>query len=107
MKKPTKRACCVKTIELTHDAERDLIEIYLYGIEHFGYAQAERYLATLNEKMAVVTDNASFGADYDFVNDGLRRYECASHAIYYQPTDTGILVLRILHGRMDPGRHLQ
>lgn len=93
-------------IKLTLDAERDLIDIYLYGIEHFGHAQAERYAETLNGKMAVAADNPSFGADYSFVRDGLRRYECASHAIYYRTTARGILVLRILHGRMDPGQHL-
>ena len=93
-------------IELTLDAERDLIDIYLYGIEHFGHPQAERYAETLNGKMAVAADNPSFGADYSFVRNGLRRYECASHAIYYRTTASGILVLRILHGRMDPGQHL-
>lgn len=93
-------------IELTLDAERDLIDIYLYGIEHFGHAQAERYADTLNEKIAVAAENPSFGADYSFVRDDLRRYECISHAIYYRTTASGILVLRILHGRMDPGQHL-
>jgi len=30
----------VAAIEFTGDAERDLIEIYLYGVETFGPAQA-------------------------------------------------------------------
>ena len=93
-------------IELTGDAERDLIDIYLHGIEHFGRAQAERYAEALNVKIETAAENPSFGADYSFVRRGLRRYECASHAIYYQPTAEGIRVLRILHGRMDTGRHL-
>lgn len=93
-------------IELTLAAERDLIDVYMYGIEHFGHSQAERYAETLNGKMAVAADNPSFGADYSFVRDGLWRYECVSHAIYYRTTASGILVLRILHGRMDPGQHL-
>ena len=63
-------------IKLTLDAERDLIDIYLYGIENFGHAQAERYAATLNDKMAVAADYPSFGADYSFVRSGLRRREC-------------------------------
>lgn len=93
-------------IELTLEAERDLIDIYLYGIEHFGHAQAERYAETPNRKIAVAADNTSFGTDYGFVRDGLRRYECVAHAIYYSTTAGGILVLRILHCRMDPGQHL-
>ena len=88
------------------DAERDLIDIYLYGVEHFGQAQAERYAETLNGKMVVAADNPSFGADYSFVRNGYRRYECVSHAIYYRASASGILVLRILNGRMDPGQHL-
>ena len=70
------------------------------------YAQAERYAETLNGKIAVAAENPSFGANYSFVRDDLRRYECISHAIYYRTTSSGILVLRILHGRMDPGQHL-
>lgn len=41
-------------IELTLDVERDLIDIYLYGIEHFGHAQAERYAEILNGKITEV-----------------------------------------------------
>ena len=93
-------------IELTLDAERDLIDIYLYGAEHFGHAQAERYAEILNGKIAVAAENPSFGADYSFVRDDLRRYECVSHAIYCRTTASSILVLRILHGHMDPGQHL-
>ena len=93
-------------IELTLDAERDLIAIYLYGVEHFGHAQAERYAETLNAKLTIAAENPSFGAEYSFVRNGLRRCECVSHAIYFRATASGILVLRILHGRMDPGHHL-
>ncbi|MBE9639838.1 type II toxin-antitoxin system RelE/ParE family toxin [Salipiger mangrovisoli] len=94
------------TTELSRAAERDLIDIYLYGAEHFGAAQAERYAKSLASKIATAADNPSFGVDYSHVRRGLRRYENVSHAIYYQPTSDGILVLRILHGRMDPARHL-
>lgn len=69
-------------IELTLDAERDLIDIYLFGIEHFGHAQAERYAETLHGKMAIAADNPSVGVDYNFARSGLRRHESLSHAIY-------------------------
>lgn len=106
VRRPVGRACYVARIELTRDAERDLIDIYLYGIERFGHAQAEDYAEMLSAKITIAARNVSFGADYGFVRNRLRRYECASHAIYYQPTAEGILVLRVLHGRMDPGRQL-
>jgi toxin ParE1/3/4 len=96
----------VTKIEFTRDAERDLIDIFLYGIEHFGPVQAERYAKTLNAKIDMAAEHPDFGADYGFVIKGVRRYEVVSHAIYYRSTGAGILVLRVLHGRMDPARHL-
>ena len=93
-------------IELTRDAERDLIDIYLYGIEQFGQAQAERYAIALNTRIDFIAENPSMGSDYSTVREGLRRYEHVSHAVYYRPTPDGILVLRVLHGAMDPGRHI-
>jgi toxin ParE1/3/4 len=96
----------VTRIELTKEAERDLINIFLFGVEHFGVVQAERYSSLLTAKIESAAANPSFGADYDFVRSGLLRYEATSHAIYYRQTSDGILVLRILHGRMDPVRHL-
>ena len=94
-------------IETTSDAEQDLIEIYLYGIEHFGVNQAERYSEVLHARIDTIAENPSFGSDYGFVRDGLRRYESVAHAIYFQRIDGGVRVLRILHGRMDPGRQLR
>jgi toxin ParE1/3/4 len=92
----------VTKIDFARDAERDLIDIFLYGIEHFGPAQAERYLETLNAKIEMAAEHPDFGADYSFVLVGVRRHEAISHAMYYRSTRPGILVLRVLHGRMDP-----
>ena len=82
-------------IEITGNAERDLIEIYLHGIKFFGHNQADRYLQMLSNKIETIAENPSFGVDYDFVRDGLRRYESLSHSIYYNLMPEGIRVLRI------------
>ena len=94
-------------IEITSDTERDLIEIYLDSIEYFSQNQAESYAKTLCDKIEIIAENPSFGVDYGFVRDGLRRYENVSHSIYYCLIPGGIRVLRILHRRMDPSRHLE
>lgn len=54
-------------IDLTQAAERDLIEIYLYGIAQFGAAKADEYAANLVQKMTLMAKHPSFGADYGFV----------------------------------------
>ena len=91
---------------LTRDAERDLINIYLDGLTKYGTDQAERYQLTLQDKVSVITDNPSFGADYDHIRPGLRRAECIAHSIYYRPEQDGILIFRFLHKNMDPARHI-
>ena len=83
------------TVEFTRAADRDLIDIYLHGVTCFGPVQAERYLAMLNDKAEIAALHPDFGADYGFVRPGLRRYEAASHALYYRTTRSGILVLRV------------
>ncbi len=106
-RKPEIRVFCVtKRLRLTNDADRDLIDIYLYGIENFGLAKADIYIQSLKMKLEIIAENPSFGADYNDIKSQLRRYESRSHAIYYQPGIDGVLVLRILHCRMDPARHL-
>ncbi|MCY4149752.1 MAG: type II toxin-antitoxin system RelE/ParE family toxin [Gammaproteobacteria bacterium] len=76
-------------------------------MESFDHSQAKRYLSMLSDKIEIIAENPSFGIDYDFVIDGLRRYESSSHSIYYKLMPTGIRVLRILHGRIDPAQHIK
>ncbi|MCX2725811.1 type II toxin-antitoxin system RelE/ParE family toxin [Roseibium salinum] len=53
-------------IEITGDAEPDLIDIYLYGIERFGQVQAEHNAQMLHSKIEMVAENPSIGSDYSF-----------------------------------------
>ncbi len=92
---------------ISRKAKQDLRSIYLYTLEQFGAPQAQRYLKNIHAKILVIAENPSFGAKYFAVGDDLRRYECESHAIYYEAKSEVIRILRILHGRMDPGRHLR
>lgn len=46
------------------------------------------------------------GAKRDNVREGYRVLFINSHAIYYNVTQSAIHVIRVLHGQMDPGRHL-
>lgn len=106
----TKRAgtgCCVtNNFNLTQDAERDIIDIYLYTLEKFGLAQADRYTADLYERFSEISARPSSGRDFSDIYPDTRRMNQGSHAIYFRPSRGGILILRILHQRMDPARHL-
>ena len=53
-RKHVKKVWFLPTIKLTGDAERDLINIYLQGIEQIGSAQAERYSGGLNARITFI-----------------------------------------------------
>lgn len=49
--------------------------------------------------------NSALGRTCDDVRPGLRRMECGRHVVFYRSEAGGILISRILHQRMLPGRH--
>lgn len=67
---------------LSTRAAADLGSIARYTIETFGVEQARA----------------------ERLRPGLRRFEHRSHAVFYMQNEDGILIVRILHARMDPPR---
>jgi toxin ParE1/3/4 len=91
---------------LTEAATGDLDALYLHGILTYGLKQADSYYDGLIEKFPMIADHPSWGSDYVHVLPNIRRYEYKAHAIYYQASASGILIVRVLGGKQDPGRHL-
>jgi toxin ParE1/3/4 len=94
------------SFRLTRHAERDVLDIYLYTLEHFGADQADRYTSDLFDRFGGLAERPSSGRDFSDIHPGARRANHGSHAIYYRTAADGILILRILHQKRDPGRHL-
>lgn len=105
-KPPRKGFWAVGTYKLTQDADRDVAKIYRDGSDLFGAAQAEKYALGMASHLSFLAEKKKRGSDYGYVLPELRRSEYVSHAIYYRHTDYGVLILRILHGKMDPARHI-
>ncbi len=94
------------SFRLTRDAERDVIDIYLYSVEQFGAPRADQYLAEMQERFAQLATHPHTGEDVSAIYPNARRALYISHVLYYREDQDGILILRILHKRMDPARHL-
>ena len=92
--------------QLTNKAEDEIDGIYEYSILNFGLNIAQKYISGLHECFVTLADNQSWGNDYGFIKSGLFRYEYRSHSVYYQNTEYGILIVRILGNKQDPARHL-
>ena len=91
---------------LSKEADRDLRIIYRHSFEAFGEAQAEIYVDSLVGRFSLLADNPRMGRRIDHIREGYCRFEVESHTIFYKEAEGGIIVMRILHKRMDTERNL-
>ena len=89
-------------------ARYDLMDIYGYTYRTFGLAQADRYDADIRSSIRTAALFTQVGRPYA-TRRGARfhRYNSGRHVIFYLVESDGILIVRILHGRMDFDRHLE
>ncbi|WP_447969854.1 type II toxin-antitoxin system RelE/ParE family toxin [Nitrospira sp. M1] len=92
---------------LSHRAESDLNEIADYTIDRFGIKQARRYRDNLETCFQSLAENPLIGRSAAQLAPKLRRYEIQSHVVFYTPTDTGALIVRVLHERRDVAEHIK
>lgn len=85
-------------------AEADLAGIASYALRYWGVAKMDAYLGELERCCGRLGENPLLGRACDEIRPGLRRMEVGEHVVFYRPRRMGIVVVRILHGRMLPGR---
>ncbi len=90
---------------LSGKAASDLVGIYEYTILNFGLEQARAYLLGLHERFQILADTPGIGRSAAQLAPELRRHEYQSHIIFYSQTETGILIVCVLHTRMDAKHH--
>ena len=87
-------------------AAQDIKDIFKYTIVTFGRTQAVHYREGLKAFCVTLTRHPQMGTIAEDLHFSLRSFDYRSHRIYYVSTDTGILIVRILHQNQDPMRHL-
>lgn len=91
---------------LSPAAQGDLELIWDYTNEGWGPTQAESYIREIQGAIQRVALNPLIGRACDEVRPGYRKVAVGSHVLFYRITDDIIIVIRILHGRMDFDRNL-
>lgn len=94
------------TYRLTARAEQDIIDIYLRETSEFGVAQAERYHHGLVECFERLAENPRLARERTEFGPPARLHPHDAHQIAYIIDGSGVLILRVLHGRQDRERHL-
>ena len=91
---------------LTNKAVEDLDSIWLYTLETWSEDQADFYYRVLVKACQDIADRPTYlDKEYDEIMPGLFGHHIYKHLIFYLLVDDGVEIIRILHERMDFGRH--
>ena len=89
--------------KISQEASRDIENIWLYTIEKWSIAQADRYFNLIMDEIEYLAKNPKSGKDYSKVRKGYFRSQVKSHFVFYKINwkKEEIEIIRILHQRMD------
>jgi toxin ParE1/3/4 len=96
----------VRRLEFTPKARRDIEEIWDYSFERFGFERAEAYLRELQRGAETVAEDPRRGLACDNIRFGYRKFSVGSHVLFFRASESRIVIVRVLHQRMDFERHL-
>jgi len=91
---------------LTPAAQQDLDDIFDYTAREWGLAQAIRYVDLIEAALGDLAARPRSAPPCDDVRPGYRRRQVQRHVLYVREEPYGVSVVRIMHDRMEPRRHL-
>ncbi len=92
-------------MRLSGAAKQDLAEIGAYTQRNWGAEQKRKYLGQIRTAFEAIIETPGLGAPRDDVAAELRSFQVQRHVIFYRVAGDLLIVSRILHDSMDPGRH--
>ena len=86
---------------ITKKAIIDLEEIWLFTVDKWSVAQADRYYLLIIDEIDYICKNINSGKPMDIIRKGYRATKVKSHLIFYRVVNDTVEIIRILHERMD------
>jgi toxin ParE1/3/4 len=83
--------------ELSTEAENDLFNIALYGLENYGLSRSELFRDQLKERFQLLADDPQRYPAVDNIAEGYRRSVYRTHSIYYQIKPNYVEIVRIIN----------
>jgi toxin ParE1/3/4 len=96
----------VNRYALSEAADADIAGIARHSITQWGLARAERTLLELHQAFETLRDLPDLGRGAGHVRPGYFRFDHQSHSVFYQKTDFGIFIVRVLHQKQQPENYL-
>ena len=91
---------------LSPKARQDMEAVWFYSLGEWGIEQAECYIDDLTTAFEYLAGNPKSGTSSEHIRADYRRHPVLRHVVYYRETVYGVEVIRVLHDRMLPSRHL-
>ncbi|WP_312163551.1 type II toxin-antitoxin system RelE/ParE family toxin [Phenylobacterium sp.] len=91
---------------LSPKAKADLSEIWDYSADRWGAERATDYVLDIRRAIERAAAHPLHGRACDEVRAGYFKVSVGSHIVFYRLVDEMLDVVRVLHQRMDIGRHL-
>jgi toxin ParE1/3/4 len=91
--------------ELANTADEDFSNIFDFGIDAFGLAQAMGYQQGMTKRFEELADQPELYPAVEHIRAGYRRSVYHSHSIYYKIEPSRVFIVRIL-GQQDPQKAL-
>jgi toxin ParE1/3/4 len=96
----------MRALAVSELAEADLREIWRWTCEQFGESQADHYLDQLEDGLQKCGAEPEDGEQREAIRPGYWSRLVRKHIAFYTFTDDRVLIQRVLHGSMDPPRHV-
>jgi toxin ParE1/3/4 len=96
----------MQAVDYTDKAENDLAGILRFSLSKWGAKQANRYLDGLEQLTASLAEQPAMGSGCEDLASGLQAFPYQSHVLYYLVEPTRLVIVRVLHKRMNPALYL-
>jgi len=87
-------------------ARDDLKNIYQYGVRNWGATHAAKYLDTLSAQLWSLKKHPKIGIEREDILANMRCISIERHVVFYRLQTENIEIVRVLHSRQDPQRHI-
>ena len=96
----------MRHLDIGDSAKADLRAIRRYSMRAWGPEHTSEYMSALRDTMKGLVRGTVTSRERDDIRPGLRMATSGRHGIFFEADQFRILVIRVLHDRMDYMRHL-
>jgi toxin ParE1/3/4 len=95
-----------RRLELTEITRADLKSIRRYSIRTWGQDRTSQYMTAIRDTLKGLVRGTVPTRNRDDLRPGLQMVPSGRHCIFFEADQSRVLVVRVLHDRMDYRRHL-